>query len=241
MHRQVLAFPVLPGRTESQITHIAEQFKARPSEYRESRRSHGIHFERAYLQHTPMGDFVLAYTESEHPFSETGASMAKSDLAIDKEFVQHVHENHGVDLTSPPAGSAPETVGEWWDSDVTERHPGFALCMPLLPDVLEQGRAWSHEAYVTRADELAASRRSWQQSGEVVTVIGTPDGGAVCCVYLEGQDPISVNRHWSTSNAPFDVWFRENLATLAPPNINLAVPVQDVALIFDSQGLLIAR
>jgi hypothetical protein len=61
MHSSVMVFPVLPGKDPRTI---ADEMRSRPREYEESRRRLGITLERAYLQHTPMGDFVTAYTES---------------------------------------------------------------------------------------------------------------------------------------------------------------------------------
>ena len=64
MARGALAFPVLPGKSEADVRRIAERFKEDPEGYWESRRSQGVSLERAYWQHTPMGDFVVAYLES---------------------------------------------------------------------------------------------------------------------------------------------------------------------------------
>ena len=62
MSRTALVFPVLPGKDARDI---ANEMKSRPREYEQSRRRLGITMERAYLQHTPMGDFVTSYIEAE--------------------------------------------------------------------------------------------------------------------------------------------------------------------------------
>jgi hypothetical protein len=64
MNRTALVFPVAHGKTEADIRRIADRFNAEPEAYFESRRRAGVTFERAYWQHTSMGDFVVAYSES---------------------------------------------------------------------------------------------------------------------------------------------------------------------------------
>jgi len=230
----------LPGRTETQVRAIAEEFKSRPGEYREARDRAGITLERAYLQNTPMGDFVVAYIESERPFGETTAAMAKSDLAIDREFVKHVKEVHGVDLTQPPAGPAPENVGEWTDPDVSDRLPGKAFCAPLLPGVTDAGRAFAREAFITRIDEITASRRELDTTVEVVTLLSTPHGD-ITSIYTEGKDPQGSSRKFAASTSSYDKWFKEKLATLYPPQMDFNEPSPEVTEIFDSTALLVAR
>ncbi len=239
MYRIVLAFPVVPGKSEAEVTAIADVFRSRPVEYREARQRIGITRERAYYQKSPMGDFVVAYIESERPYSEAAASLVSSTQDIDHQFVRHVNEVHGVDLTQPPAGPAPETVAEWFDPNASGRLRGMAFCAPLLPGRYDAGKAWAHEAFVTRRDELTASRRAWGQTGEVVTVMQTPHGD-ICCVYLEGTDPVEGNRKFAASNTEYDRWFKDQLKTLFPPQVDFNQPVPSVTEIFDSASLLVA-
>jgi hypothetical protein len=53
MERTVLVFPVKPGMNREQASAITEMFRARPSEYRESRSNLGITLERAYPPSSP--------------------------------------------------------------------------------------------------------------------------------------------------------------------------------------------
>ena len=108
MVRAVLPFPVVPGKTEADIRRIPERLKSDPEGYRESRRRGGVTMERAFWQHTPMGDFVVVYFESSGPLAEVLGAPAQSDLDIDRFFVEAVKEIHGVDLTQVPAGPPPE-------------------------------------------------------------------------------------------------------------------------------------
>ena len=99
MPRIAVPFPVLPGKTEADVRSIVERFESDPEEYAESRRRSGVTLERTYWQHTPMGDFVLAYIESTGSLEEATAVLVRSDLAVDKFFVEKIMEIHGIDLT----------------------------------------------------------------------------------------------------------------------------------------------
>src|SRR6266852_3258002 len=104
-----LAFPVFPGKSDSDVKKAPAMFAASPDAYRESRRRSGITLERAYLKKTPMGNFVVAYLESDKGFGETMGSVPTSGLEIDRWFVEYVKDTHGVDLTQPAPGPQPET------------------------------------------------------------------------------------------------------------------------------------
>lgn len=236
MERTVLTFPVTPGSSPEQIHSISDMFLARPKEYRESRNRLGITLERVYHQPTPMGDFVSVYAESRDPAGQTVGMMAMSDLAIDKDFVRLVNEIHGMDLTVPPAGPPPETIGSWVDPDVKTRSRGLAFCAPIMPGADEAGRRFATEAYETRREELTASRRALGQSIEIVTLLETPNG-SITGIYIEGADPVDANRRLAESTAPFDVWFKGELAKLYPPEIDFSKPVPPVFEMFDSETL----
>ncbi|HEV3311640.1 MAG TPA: hypothetical protein VG815_14100, partial [Chloroflexota bacterium] len=219
MSHAALPFPVLPGKGEADIRKITERFKSDPAGYRESRRFGGVTLERAYWQHTPMGDFVVAYLETDKPtMGEAIAAAGADNSEMGRFFREHVKEVHGIDLTQIPPGPAPEVVGEWSDPDVTERRKGFAFSAPLLPDAVDRGRAFATEAFVTRRDEHAASRRALGVNREVVTLVHTPMG-PVTAVYIEGNDPFEGNRRFAASTGAHDTWFKDQLKTLYPPYI----------------------
>ena len=237
MVRAVLPFPVVPGKAEADIRRIPERLKSDPEGYRESRRRGGVTMERAFWQHTPMGDFVVVYFETSGPLANVLAAPAQSDLDIDRFFVAAVKDLHGVDLTQMQAGPPLETVGEWFDPLVSERRRGYAFCAPLAPGKTEEGRAFAREAFVTRIDEFTASRRALGECGEVVTLISTPQGDVIS-VYLEGADPKDANVRFAASTSPFDVWFKEQCARIFPPFVDFSQPVQGITEIFDSEALL---
>ena len=165
MYRSVIVFPVLPGKTESEIRSIADRFTADPEGYLESRRLAGTTLERAYWQHTTMGDFVVGYLESDRSAADVAATWARQATEMDRFFVATVKEVHGIDLTNVPEGPPPQTMGEWVDPDVTERRRGMAFCAPLAAGQEDRGRAWAKEIYGSQ--EMTASRRSMNQNVEV--------------------------------------------------------------------------
>ena len=236
MPSAVLPFPVLPGKTESDIRKIADRFKEDPAGYREARAGTGMTLERAYWQHTPMGDFVVAYIESSQDVGAGLATMAQNTSDMGRYFVETVNEVHGVDITQPPSGPGPEIVGEWSDPDATGRGRGMAFCAPVIPEHVEYGRRWAQEAFETRKDEFTRSRRALGQVREVVCLNHTPHG-PVCGVYLEGADPFDANRRFADSQDPFDLWFKQQLKVIFPPFIDFDRPTPGVTEIFDSLAL----
>jgi len=235
MNRTVLVFPVLEGKTEADIRRIADRFQADPEGYFESRNRAGVTLERAYWQHTPMGDFVIAYSESDRSAADVVGAYSGQATEIDRFFVATVKEVHGVDITEVPDGPPPQTVGEWVDPAVTQRRRGMAFCAPLTPGQEDRGRAWSKEIYGQEA--MTTSRRAVNQNVEVVTLAETPQG-PVCGIYLEATDPFESNRTLAASTEPFDVAFREELRVLFPPFVDFSEPVPGVTEIFDSHALL---
>jgi hypothetical protein len=234
--RAVLVFPVLPELSSGDVEKISDMFRERPDEYRESRGRLGITLERVYLQPTPMGDFAVVYGESGGSANEALGKMAGSDLPIDKDFARLVREIHGVDITAPPQGPPMESVGSWADPDATTRGRGMAFCAPLIPGAEDAGRKLAAEAYGTRVDELAASRRAFGQSVEVVTLHETPNG-TITGIYIEGDDPVAANANLAASTAPYDLWFKGELAKIYPPQVDFSKPIPPVRELFDSETM----
>ena len=232
-YRYAIPFPVAPGKSDADAASISAYFKANMDQYRESRKRLGTTMERVYLQPTPMGSMVIAYVETEHGFGEWVGALLASDLDIDRRFIAMVADIHGVDLRQPPASPPPETVGEWVDPGVTTRRKGLAFVAPLLPGTDDAGRAFAHEAFVTRQADLSESRKAIEQNVEVVTLNVTPMGSFICG-YLEGVDPVEGNRRFAASTRPYDIWFKDQLATLFPPQIDFSQPLPPIQQLFDS-------
>ena len=73
---------------------IGDYFHEHPDEYRESRRGAGVVLERAYLQKTPMGSFVVAYIESTRTLRRTTAKWDHAMASI-RDRVSADIEDHG--------------------------------------------------------------------------------------------------------------------------------------------------
>jgi hypothetical protein len=235
MARGALAFPVLPGKSEADVRRISERFKEDPEGYWESRRSQGVTLERAYWQHTPMGDFVVAYVESTRPtLAEAFGAASQDNTPMGKFFAETVKDVHGIDITQPPEGPLPEVVAEWSDSQVKKRGKGLAFTAPIIPEMEAFARDWAADAF--SRDGMTESRRALRQNIEIVTLIQTPQG-PVTAVYVEGEDPVLGNAQFAASTSEFDVWFKENLSKIYPPFIDFSQPIPGLMEIFDSETL----
>src|SRR5687767_2924902 len=102
------AFPILPGKTEEWREFVAELKGNRSRDFAESRRRAGVR-ERTFLQSTPMGDLVIVTIEGDDP-----AGAFQKVIEQDDEFTRWFNEQakrlHGVDMTQPLPGPAPELV-----------------------------------------------------------------------------------------------------------------------------------
>ena len=207
-------------------------------QYRESRKRLGSTVERVYLQATPMGSLVIAYVEADRDFTEWNRALISSDLEIDRRFIEMVAEIHGVDVRKPLAGPPPETIGEWVDPEVTTRRKGLAFVAPVLHGKDEAGRTFAREAVVARKAELTESRRALGQNVEVVTLSSTPMGSFICA-YLEGNDPLEGNQGFAASTRPYDVWFKDRLKELFPPELDFNQPLPPIEQVFDYVAQLV--
>ena len=185
-----------------------------------------------------MRSILIAYAEAERDFAEWNRALIGSDLEIDRRFIEMVAEIHGVDVRQPPAGPPPETIGEWVDPEVTTRRKGLAFVAPVLPGKDEAGRAFAREAFVARKAELTESRRALGQNVEVVTLSSTPMGSFICA-YLEGNDPLEGNQGFAASTRPYDVWFKDRLKELFPPELDFNQPLPPIEQVFDYVAQLV--
>jgi hypothetical protein len=52
-------------------------------------------------------------------------------------------------------------------------------------------------------------------------------------VYIEANDPVEANRLFAGSRTPYDVWFKESIKALFPPEIDFNQPLPPVEQVFD--------
>jgi hypothetical protein len=228
-----LVYPVLPGK-ESLVREVAGQLRERRSEYEQSRRRGGVTLERAYLQQNPDGSgLVIAYLEGDRGFGETMGALVRSDIPLDRYFIDKNKEATGIDFAAGPQGPEPELVGHWVAPGATQRGRGFAFAAPLQPGQAEAARQFAREAYTTRQAEMTESRAAKGLVREAVFLNQTP-AGEVVVVYLEGADPVDANRQFAASTTPFDRWFKDRCKAIFPPFIDFDQPVPPNEEIFSS-------
>ncbi len=218
-----IVLPVLQGK-ESAGRELATTLKTRSAEYKESRRRAGVAVERAYLQRNPDGSsLIIAYAETDGSFAESMASMARSELPIDRYFFEKNREVTGIDLRNAQ-GSDPERTAHWISPSATARRArGTAFTVPLLPGKLEQARKFADEAYTERKAELTKSREAKGMTREEVFIHRTPVRDMLVA-YMEGLDPAEANRKFAASTEPFDTWFKDTMRRLFPPHIDFNKP-----------------
>ncbi len=103
-----ITIPILPGKEADWEKWHTELRTTHKSEFEASRKKLNVR-ERAFLQHTPMGDLVIVTLEGDDPAGAFAQFAAAKDAFTDW-FVAGVKNVHGIDLTQPPAGPLPELV-----------------------------------------------------------------------------------------------------------------------------------
>ncbi|HSN35533.1 MAG TPA: hypothetical protein VLT34_04225 [Arthrobacter sp.] len=84
---------------------------------------------------------------------------------------------------------------------------------PILPGKLEEWQAMVEEVNGPRREELAQSYQRAGVAREVASLMHTPQGDFVC-LFHESEDLAKAFRTIATSQDPFDVWFRDHLASV---------------------------
>jgi hypothetical protein len=229
MQKTIAVFPVLPGKDARDVIRVMEM---RRDEHTQSRRRMGVHMERGFEQVTPRGVFMVAYVESDQPFGDTAAEVSESVLEVELELSAAMKDVTGFDPSQP--GEPAELLADWVDEAEGDRKRCLAFLAPVRPGAAEAVRRFAGEAYVERRDEFAASRRLLGITRETVTFNHIAIGDVVC-VYIEGDDPVAGNRRFAESRSAYDVWFKEQVAGLFVPEVDVNQPVPGVSQISDEQ------
>jgi hypothetical protein len=113
-------------------------------------------------------------------------------------------------------------------------HATQTLCFAarLLPEMTSSDReemlaCWTGE----RSEEHATSRRRHGITRESVWIQGTP-AGDVAVVLIESADLPTALLGLATSQAPFDVWFREHLMAVHGMDLTAGMSVPELVLDF---------
>jgi hypothetical protein len=104
------ALPLTPGKTEAWRRWADELLGPRRAEYEASRRRFGITVERAFLQHTPQGDFNVVYLEADdlaRAFQQLATSQDPFDIWFREKSQEYFS---GLDLSQPLPAPLSELV-----------------------------------------------------------------------------------------------------------------------------------
>lgn len=227
MAKWTIPAPVLPGK-EPRIQEITRYIREHKAEYEKSRDAAGITMERVYTMQTPKGLVVVAYQEGRNDPAKANEILARSDLPFDKWFFETLKDIHGIDVTQPPSGPAPEVLFDWVDPEVKERKRGLAFASPVATGKTDKGRAFAADAFGKRVNECTASRRKLGSTREFGMLHHTPMGD-IMTVYLEADDPKVSNAAFARSTDAYDVWFKKEAGDILGQDFNQPLPpIQEI-------------
>ncbi len=106
MKARVLAAPLLPGKTDTWLSHRDILLNERGEEFRKFALANGVSKSRTWLQKMPQGDLLIVVHEGEDPDRFHNAAVS-SDEPIAVFFRESIKEVHGVDLATVDTGPAP--------------------------------------------------------------------------------------------------------------------------------------
>jgi hypothetical protein len=106
------ALPVIDDRSADVRAFFQELERQRKHEFDISERRIGITKESWYIQHTPRGDLLIGYMESQD-FSRALQLFAQSQDSFDVWFKQRLAGVTGGDLNNPPSGSLSEQLSSY--------------------------------------------------------------------------------------------------------------------------------
>ncbi len=115
MDQVCFAIPLLPGKTEDARAFMRE-LEERKAEYAFSEQRMGITKESWYLQHTPLGDLLLAYLESPD-LSSALKRLFDSKDEFERWFKKRLLEVTGVNLNDPPPVPLSERLSRYEAQD----------------------------------------------------------------------------------------------------------------------------
>ncbi|WCI09606.1 DUF6176 family protein [Arthrobacter sp. OVS8] len=84
---------------------------------------------------------------------------------------------------------------------------------PILPGKLDEWKSLDAEMNGPRREEHARSRTRMGVTREVASLVQTPQGDFVC-LFHEAEDLAKAFQTLAASDDPYDVWFREHLASV---------------------------
>jgi hypothetical protein len=111
----------------------------------------------------------------------------------------------------------------------------IAFALPLLPGQEATGREFAAEVLGPRRQEWEASERRLGITKENWYVQPWPQSGVVI-VYFEAADPARALEQFGQSQAPFDIWFKQQVQNLCGVDMNQPPPGPLPEVIFEWQA-----
>ena len=108
-------------------------------------------------------------------------------------------------------------------------------CTPILPGKMDEWKAMVAEVNGPRREELERSYKRAGVAREVASLMQTPQGDFVC-LFHEAEDLAKAFRTLATSEDPFDVWFREHLASVHGLTAEMLQGPPPAEVFFDYRG-----
>jgi len=99
----------------------------------------------------------------------------------------------------------------------------LAIAFPILPGMSEKVRWLAAEVQGPRHSEMGASQRAHGIVRENWYIQSTPQGEMVI-VYMEAEDPMRALQEWALSQAPFDIWFKQQVGEICGIDFNQPIP-----------------
>lgn len=104
--------PLLPGRTED-VYRLIEKSKSMMPEAEKVARDHNITRSLTFLQHTPMGDFILRHMVASSPLDDLISEFISCDNEICKKGREIAKDMTGLDLSDPNQQPHVELLFKW--------------------------------------------------------------------------------------------------------------------------------
>ena len=227
----MLFVPILPDKMEAFRMFIEEIKGDRAEEWNATRKALGMVREKAWVQYTAQGNFLIVYQENTKP-EEYVAGLLNSKREIDKYFVRKLKELHGIDLAAEQP--APNKL-LWKFQSGSYPNPAVAFFVPVLEGKEAQHKALFEALDGEKQDAALASQRRWGLSREMFWQQKTP-AGTFIIVYQESSDFELMGGEILSSNDAFDLWFFQQINEIYGIDVHGYEPIPQNSQVLDWQA-----
>jgi hypothetical protein len=214
MTEAAILMPIAPGKTDAWRAALEDLTGPRYDEYVASRRRYGLTAQTTFLQQTPMGDFALIHLAGPDVHAAFHQMQSSQD-DWDVTWRELTLDLHGVDFArGDEVFPRVQAVFSTAPAAAPAAHE-FLFAAPLGADGAEQLLAIGAELMGARHDEYVRARRAIGVEREAVFLESTARGD-VAIFYWDATDPRASLAELAASDAPLDVWLRDQAAAAHP-------------------------